>query len=458
MPNPATKTRMAKNLVCFLGPPAAGKGSYTRLVMDTFQRAGIPSVEKITTSDIIKQEIRKQTPEGLLMKAAFEKNEHVPTKALLPPLVRAINRSWANSIFLDGFPRNVTQAEEFMRACGTATTVKRSADSSGAGSAAGDGKGFTVEDSDTGAGLGESDRAGRSPAEEAIADDLGQGVGLNMFEPRLAGIFLDLKKDWAGRKSVGRLVCPNCDYGYNDAEVDLSASETAADAGDDDDDVSDAEMEAMLADFREAMAKEAAEVAAKRKADEEAAGHVGMVGFDEENSCVRGQSSTSGNLVSFGGRPRWSEAKLAEMRERKANPPKTWAKDLPETPKCARNADGGGSGLGGGAIVSKGTAAAIELATKQIEACAAQYPKQLQRRETEEIFLKRYATFEQTELPVVDWIEENGAGVKRIKMRGGYRTMIDEVLEKTVDCLAIEGVELDELSAVANGILDEWGH
>jgi adenylate kinase len=90
----------------FLGAPGAGKGTQAQILAES---AGIPH---ISTGDILRAEVKGQTELGLKAKSYMDKGELVPDSLILD-MIRArlvqpdANKGW----ILDGFPRNVSQAE-----------------------------------------------------------------------------------------------------------------------------------------------------------------------------------------------------------------------------------------------------------------------------------------------------------------------------------------------------------
>lgn len=90
----------------FLGPPGAGKGTQAE------QLAKACDIPHISTGEILRSAVAHQTDLGIKAQSYMDKGELVPD-ALILDLVRDrltqsdIHSGW----ILDGFPRNVTQAE-----------------------------------------------------------------------------------------------------------------------------------------------------------------------------------------------------------------------------------------------------------------------------------------------------------------------------------------------------------
>lgn len=96
---------MAQILV-FLGPPGAGKGTQARVVA---KELGIP---QISTGDILREAVRERTGLGLAAKAKMDKGELVPDDVICGIVEQRLSRpDCGNGAILDGFPRTIAQAE-----------------------------------------------------------------------------------------------------------------------------------------------------------------------------------------------------------------------------------------------------------------------------------------------------------------------------------------------------------
>jgi adenylate kinase len=91
----------------FLGAPGAGKGTQAQILATS---CGIPH---ISTGDILRAQVKEQTELGIQAQSYMNQGELVPDSLILDMIrVRlsqddAVNAGW----ILDGFPRNVAQAE-----------------------------------------------------------------------------------------------------------------------------------------------------------------------------------------------------------------------------------------------------------------------------------------------------------------------------------------------------------
>lgn len=92
-----------KNVV-LLGPPGAGKGTLAhRLQEEGFLH--------LSTGDVLRDEIARGTPLGLLAKTYMDRGELVPDEVILDIVRSFLGRQAAQQGFLfDGFPRTSSQA------------------------------------------------------------------------------------------------------------------------------------------------------------------------------------------------------------------------------------------------------------------------------------------------------------------------------------------------------------
>jgi adenylate kinase len=94
------------NAIIF-GPPGSGKGTYASFIEKQL------GIVKISTGDIIREEISNNTKLGKTMKEYSDKGELVPDKIVIEILKKRISKldSRKKGFILDGYPRTVAQAE-----------------------------------------------------------------------------------------------------------------------------------------------------------------------------------------------------------------------------------------------------------------------------------------------------------------------------------------------------------
>ena len=93
------------NLILF-GKPGSGKGTQAEFVKNKY------GLVHISTGDVFRYNISKQTELGLLAKSYMEKGDLVPDNVTIKMLEAEVNKSPnANGFIFDGFPRTTHQAE-----------------------------------------------------------------------------------------------------------------------------------------------------------------------------------------------------------------------------------------------------------------------------------------------------------------------------------------------------------
>ena len=96
---------MAKHILIF-GPPGAGKGTFSSQILKVY-----PEINHISTGDIFRENLKNQTPLGLKAKSYMEKGELVPDSLTNELVKDRLDKIVGISWILDGFPRNLKQAE-----------------------------------------------------------------------------------------------------------------------------------------------------------------------------------------------------------------------------------------------------------------------------------------------------------------------------------------------------------
>jgi adenylate kinase len=100
-----------KMKILFFGPNGSGKGTQGAVVKDKF---GIPHIE---TGVIFRENISAETRLGKAAKAYIDQGELVPDSITIPMILdRLKGDDCKGGWLLDGFPRNLTQAQELEKA------------------------------------------------------------------------------------------------------------------------------------------------------------------------------------------------------------------------------------------------------------------------------------------------------------------------------------------------------
>lgn len=135
--------------IIFIAPPAAGKGTQSSLLEKKY------SYKHISTGDLLREEIKKKTEFGAEIEKIISKGELVSDEIITKLLKNELNNIKHQKFILDGYPRNIAQAE-------TLTEIFK----------------------------------------ELNIDDY-------------KAIYLDLDEDTAMKRALGRIVCSNCGASYN---------------------------------------------------------------------------------------------------------------------------------------------------------------------------------------------------------------------------------------------------
>ena len=87
------------------GPPGAGKGTQATYIAENY------GVEHISTGDVLREAVKKESEVGLLAKSFMDKGELVPDRVVIQIIMEKLSTLDKNGFMLDGFPRTVAQAE-----------------------------------------------------------------------------------------------------------------------------------------------------------------------------------------------------------------------------------------------------------------------------------------------------------------------------------------------------------
>src|SRR6187549_1377024 len=99
-------TRTGLMRIVLLGAPGSGKGTQSQRLV---QRFGIP---QISTGDLLRSAVKRGTPLGMAAKGAMDAGKLVDDGIVLGMIrERLADADAAGGFILDGFPRNIAQAE-----------------------------------------------------------------------------------------------------------------------------------------------------------------------------------------------------------------------------------------------------------------------------------------------------------------------------------------------------------
>jgi adenylate kinase len=99
-----------------LGPPGAGKGTQAEMICRAH------ALNHLSTGDLLRAAVTEGTPLGVEAKGFMDRGELVPDSLVLALLMERLRQSApegkAGGFLLDGFPRNVSQAEALEKELG----------------------------------------------------------------------------------------------------------------------------------------------------------------------------------------------------------------------------------------------------------------------------------------------------------------------------------------------------
>ena len=92
--------------IVLVGPPGAGKGTQARMLQQTLE------IPQISTGDLLREAVREGTVLGKEAQNYMDTGELVPDQLVTAMVGERLQRADCEKGFiLDGFPRNITQAE-----------------------------------------------------------------------------------------------------------------------------------------------------------------------------------------------------------------------------------------------------------------------------------------------------------------------------------------------------------
>ena len=92
--------------IILIGPPGSGKGTQAQQISQKYH------LKHLSTGDILRQEVKNQTPLGLQAKAIMDRGQLVSDEIVINMIKNFTEETKNTNGFLyDGFPRTVAQAE-----------------------------------------------------------------------------------------------------------------------------------------------------------------------------------------------------------------------------------------------------------------------------------------------------------------------------------------------------------
>jgi adenylate kinase len=93
------------NIILF-GPPGCGKGTQSDKLVEKY------GLVHISTGDLLREEMRLETPLGIEAKSFMDKGQLVPDEVVIGMVDSFFEKNkYANGFLFDGFPRTVAQAD-----------------------------------------------------------------------------------------------------------------------------------------------------------------------------------------------------------------------------------------------------------------------------------------------------------------------------------------------------------
>ncbi len=108
--------------IILLGAPGAGKGTQATRIEENY------NLKHISTGDIFRHHMRQQTEVGMLARSYIKKGQLVPDEVTLRIVEIALKDAGMKDFMLDGFPRNINQAEALDKIVGIDKVIDISVD------------------------------------------------------------------------------------------------------------------------------------------------------------------------------------------------------------------------------------------------------------------------------------------------------------------------------------------
>ena len=92
--------------IILLGPPGAGKGTQAQFIKEKY------NIPQISTGEILRAEIKAQSPLGVKLKSIVDSGQLVPDDIIIQIVAEKIKSpDCVNGFLFNGFPRTIPQAE-----------------------------------------------------------------------------------------------------------------------------------------------------------------------------------------------------------------------------------------------------------------------------------------------------------------------------------------------------------
>ena len=98
-----------KVVVCLLGGPGVGKGTQSELIRKNYD------VGYMSAGDLLRAAAAEDTEQGRMLQGQLTRGEIVPQEITIGLLRKEIERQEKRLYIIDGFPRQVDQAETFVK-------------------------------------------------------------------------------------------------------------------------------------------------------------------------------------------------------------------------------------------------------------------------------------------------------------------------------------------------------
>eukprot|EP00184_Porphyridium_aerugineum_P000650 CAMPEP_0184693334 /NCGR_PEP_ID=MMETSP0313-20130426/1577_1 /TAXON_ID=2792 /ORGANISM="Porphyridium aerugineum, Strain SAG 1380-2" /LENGTH=486 /DNA_ID=CAMNT_0027151387 /DNA_START=121 /DNA_END=1581 /DNA_ORIENTATION=- len=108
--NPGPDTPPLPKIVFVLGGPGAGKGTQCERIVKEF------GWDHVSAGDLLRNEVNSKSPQGNMIGNMIKNGQIVPGHITVQLLQKAIKKSTAKGVLVDGFPRKIDQAGMFEKA------------------------------------------------------------------------------------------------------------------------------------------------------------------------------------------------------------------------------------------------------------------------------------------------------------------------------------------------------